>query len=135
MKLHLPVAIWVTAFVLSCGGNTPEQTMPGAEICDNGKDDNADGKTDCADPKCFTNAKCVGNTERCDNGIDDDGNGQTDCADASCEGADCGMGCQCAGGIRTESDCGDHLDNDGDNLSDCADPDCTSRPACSGAGG
>ncbi len=36
----------------------PASFDPTAEICDNGVDDNADGKADCADPTCSTAALC-----------------------------------------------------------------------------
>ncbi len=43
----------------------------GTEICDNHKDDNGDGKTDCADPQCFGSPLCCldlcdSNTTICD---------------------------------------------------------------------
>ncbi len=131
----LPVAI-TCALALACGGSmptTPNETGP--ETCDNGKDDNGDKKVDCADPKCFSSAKCKVAVERCDNGVDDDNNGNTDCLDGACAGADCGAGCVCSNMARTESNCGDGQDNDSDNLTDCADFDCRMRPPCGGTAG
>lgn len=55
----------------------------GAEICDNGVDDNDDGLVDCDEPSC-ENARGCG--EICDNGVDDDDDGLADCADAECSG-------------------------------------------------
>jgi predicted DsbA family dithiol-disulfide isomerase len=37
---------------------------PTAEICDNGKDDNGDGKVDCADPQCKEQLICRGETKK-----------------------------------------------------------------------
>ena len=49
--------------------------LPPREICDNGKDDDGDGKVDKEDPDC---------REICDNGKDDDGDGKTDLEDIDC---------------------------------------------------
>src|SRR4051812_45187229 len=135
MKSNLPLAVLFSAVALGCSTQPPDPPPLGPETCDNGKDDNGDGKTDCADPKCFTNAKCSSNLEKCDDGVDNDGNGQTDCADPSCDGADCAMGCACAGGVKTEAGCGDEVDNDHDGRTDCADSDCATQPPCNGTGG
>src|SRR3954470_11502055 len=105
MKSHLLPAALASVIALSCGGTNPGPGPLGPETCDNGKDDNGDGKTDCADPKCFTNAKCRVKVELCDNGVDDDGNGDTDCLDLACAGQDCGFGCTCNNLMRTESSC------------------------------
>ncbi|MBK7861674.1 MAG: hypothetical protein IPJ65_24270 [Archangiaceae bacterium] len=138
MKCHLTRAALLGAMALACAwacGGTPPETMLGAEICDNGKDDNGDKKTDCADPKCFSNAKCRVRLEICDNGLDDDVNGDVDCADLACQGQSCGIGCTCNGGARTESGCSDTQDNDGDNRTDCQDLDCAMVPPCGGGPG
>jgi hypothetical protein len=95
------------------------------EICDNGIDDDGDGKTDCADPKCMNSPMCK----------------PLDCStcivDAYCctIAASCGAGCTCAadaagGCMPAEMDCGDGTDNDGDGQIDCADSDCASAPGC-----
>ncbi len=56
-------------------------------MCNNGRDDNCDGRIDCADPTCTRDPVCcvpaVGG-EVCNNGVDDDCNGLVDCADPSC---------------------------------------------------
>ena len=121
--------------VAACGDKPPGPPVLGPEICDNKKDDNGDGKVDCADPKCFKDVKCSGTSERCDNGIDDNGNGKTDCMDPMCEGQACGPGCVCVFSVKSESDCGNQLDDDGDGLTDCADPDCAPFPICMDGGG
>ncbi|HCF57520.1 MAG TPA: hypothetical protein DFS52_05950, partial [Myxococcales bacterium] len=51
------------------------------EICDNGKDDDGDMKTDCADPDCRDAPECTAIAEICNNHEDDDGDGKIDCAD------------------------------------------------------
>lgn len=40
------------------GGTGAGGGSSGTEICDNHVDDNGDGKTDCADPRCFSFAQC-----------------------------------------------------------------------------
>ena len=57
------------------------------EICDNGTDDDGDGKIDCEDDDCVD--ACV---EDCDDGKDNDQDGATDCDDDECAGeAHCGV--------------------------------------------
>lgn len=69
-------------------------TAPAGEVCDNGIDDNNNGKIDCADSECVGVSYCrTLSPEICVNGADDDGNGQTDCADAACFGV---SGCESA---------------------------------------
>ena len=80
------------------------------ENCYDGKDNNGDGKVDCADPKCaFENDCKIENINfNCADGIDNDGDGSVDCADSECD---------CTG-IEI---CNNRLDDDGDGLIDCAD--------------
>jgi hypothetical protein len=44
--------------LVAAGCNCSTVTMSGAEICDNGRDDDLDGLVDCADPDCFTSPHC-----------------------------------------------------------------------------
>lgn len=51
------------ALVLTLGCGAPDSSAkvtPRPEDCANRRDDNGDGKTDCADPLCFLNAGCTG---------------------------------------------------------------------------
>ncbi len=59
-----------------------------AEVCDNGIDDDCDGRLDCEDGECHHDAACA---EDCSNGSDDDGDGHTDCDDPACADAE---GCE-----------------------------------------
>lgn len=81
------------------------------EICNNGLDDNHDGKIDCADEtSCPQTTACRGGLccqgkctsestpELCANGADDDCDGQKDCEDAKCAGQTCGAGKVCGTG-------------------------------------
>ena len=43
--------------ILALGCGTPQLKAP-VEVCDNDTDDDGDGKTDCADPACFSFAQC-----------------------------------------------------------------------------
>jgi hypothetical protein len=125
----------LAALAAGCGTTRPPGEL-GPETCDNKKDDNGDGKVDCADPKCFSDRRCSGSLEDCANGIDDNQNGKTDCEDALCSGQPCGDGCVCtSAGMAKETLCNNGLDDDDDTAADCQDPDCLAVPACSGAGG
>lgn len=53
------------------------------EICNNGLDDDGDGKIDCKDSDCFGNSVCP---EICYDHIDNNGDGKVDCADPQCTG-------------------------------------------------
>lgn len=121
------------------------------EICDNGVDDNADGKADCEDSECTGDPACP---EVCADGVDNNGDGLVDCDDPQCRDnpahPECGEtlcsdgqdndgdgqgDCadpDCFGktGCTAESLCADGEDNDGDGLSDCSDPDCADDAAC-----
>jgi|GEM_PF-6041826 len=127
------VAMMATTTLWACG-SPPLPPPVGDEDCSNKKDDNGDGKTDCADPKCFTAAVCGFRAEVCNNGLDDNDDGKTDCADPMCEAQLCGLGCTCVAGGKAESDCGDATDNDGDGFKDCSDPDCAGTSRCRDAG-
>lgn len=88
--------------------------VAGAEVCDDGFDNDFNGDTDCADAACMG----LPNGETaCFDGFDNDCDGTTDCADLDCQG---GM----------ETDCGDGNDNDCDGDTDCADADCAADAAC-----
>ncbi|MFZ5471046.1 MAG: hypothetical protein ACOZIN_16590 [Myxococcota bacterium] len=106
----------------SCSSSEPNPPQRKPELCDNGRDDNGDGKTDCADPDCFNHPSCLAKNEDCLNGVDDNGDGLTDCADPACLAAPrCVPGQEvCTGGV----------DEDDDGQVDCADPDCVADPAC-----
>jgi hypothetical protein len=74
-------------------------------ICDDGQDNDCDGKKDCADSDC-AGRTCGPNGKTCSGGV-----------------------CTCPGGQVKETSCGDGLDNDCDGLIDCADPDCRATSA------
>jgi hypothetical protein len=108
-------------------------------LCSDGRDNDCNGLTDCADTACGGLACATGRICRsgvctclldggvpqltetsCSDGVDNDCDGKVDCADSDCAGS---SSCR-------EYNCGDGLDNDGDGLIDCADPDCFVR-SCS----
>jgi hypothetical protein len=89
----------------------PEQS---ASSCGDGKDNDLDGKTDCADSECAR--YCVEDTQAtCHDGVDNDQNAKTDCRDPACT-AFCPESGMAA--------CADREDNDLDGKTDCDDPDC-----------
>lgn len=108
--------------------------------CEDGADNEGDGKTDCADPDCEGKAcgagcscKSLAKSESgCGDLQDNDGDGTTDCSDPDCNDLLCGQGCTCKSGGKSESGCGDGLDNDGDGAIDCADSDCEGRDCSTG---
>ncbi|RLG73273.1 MAG: hypothetical protein DRO11_00070 [Methanobacteriota archaeon] len=53
------------------------------EICNNGLDDDMDGKVDCEDPDCVDECN-ISDHEDCFNDTDDDGDGYVDCDDPDC---------------------------------------------------
>ncbi len=93
--------------------------------CSDGKDNDGDGLTDCADPDCKSNSisACKENTDaKCKDGLDNDGDGTTDCDDTDCK--DNPAITVCATKEDTNAKCSDGKDNDGDGKADCADEDC-----------
>jgi hypothetical protein len=73
------------------------------EVCNDGLDNNCDGKVDCAETACGnqtcklpsgfdgvcknSSCACPATAESCSNSIDDDCNGKVDCADGTCQPA------------------------------------------------
>jgi hypothetical protein len=114
------------AFQLSVGTAPPE-------VCDNGRDDDLDGRVDCLDPDCAAFPACMAcvptgpenTTAACADGRDNDCDGRTDCADPDC--AALPSCCRPSPEV-----CTDGRDNDCDGLTDCADPDCAGLPVCGG---
>ncbi|RMH44123.1 MAG: hypothetical protein D6689_03145 [Deltaproteobacteria bacterium] len=140
----------------STGGGA--DAVPAVETdCDDGLDNDFDGRFDCVDSDCDGVGRCESPAERtCDDGIDNDDNGVADCRDPSCDGVgtceftaertcddgidndgdgdiDC-LDFNCAGvagcEYAAERTCGDGIDNDVDGATDCDDSDCADRPAC-----
>jgi hypothetical protein len=62
-----------------------------SEICDDGSDNDGDGKVDCDDPDCSKDSTCGGTEKNCKDGVDNDNDGLTDCNDSDCAGK---QGCQ-----------------------------------------
>ncbi|MCB9795411.1 MAG: hypothetical protein H6741_22125 [Alphaproteobacteria bacterium] len=60
---------------------TDDSAAPTDEDCDNGRDDDLDGLTDCEDADCVEDRACQ---EVCGNRDDDDLDGLTDCEDEDC---------------------------------------------------
>ena len=74
----------------------------GTEDCNNGMDDDGDGRIDCADDECRRAENCYESS--CQNGIDDDNDGATDCDDTDCEGDPYCLGGCPAGSLQTVMD-------------------------------
>ncbi|MBN2020002.1 MAG: putative metal-binding motif-containing protein [Sedimentisphaerales bacterium] len=106
----------------NCGGNdcndNDPNINPGAtELCTNGKDDNCDGFTDCADSQCA----CAD--------ADGDGYGTTTSPCCPYAGIDCNDNDPNINPGATEV-CNNGKDDDCDLLVDCNDSDCSGDPCC-----
>jgi cysteine-rich repeat protein len=88
--------------------------------CQNGIDDDGDGRTDLADQGCLSASDTSERhpTRRCDNGRDDDGDGKLDFALAPLAAFDGDLGCASEGGTTEEPACQNGRDDDGDGLVD-----------------
>ncbi len=94
-------------------------------VCNDGVDNNSDGRIDCADPDCDQKACAVNGVagtcqnqvcnlpvctptnpvEICNNGIDDNCDGKVDCQDSACDGQNCKAGSPtflCKSGVCTD---------------------------------
>ena len=116
-----------------CDGQDEGTCVPTAtyEDCYSGKDDDCDGKVDCADPDCASVCTC--GPENCSDGLDNDCDGQVDCKDADCVSAtECKpvQGCTPQFPFFIEIICNDGVDNDCDGKVDCDDPDCKRPGDC-----
>ncbi len=104
--------------------------------CDNGRDDDKDGATDCADSDCSASAACTACSvtetpeASCADGADGDCDGNVDCADSDCAAHPSCQGCDPT--EVPETSCADGADGDCDGNVDCADSDCAEAPACQG---
>ncbi len=104
-----------------------------AALCQDKKDNDGDGKTDCADSDCKGFTFCVATQEytpsACKDGKDNDNDGKTDCDDTDCKGY-----YFCQKFENTTALCKDKKDNDGDGLIDCKDSDCQVFSFCQSGG-
>ncbi len=129
--IHAPIDEDKDGFLSNkCGGDDCDDhnnlVHPGAkEICDDRRDNDCNGKTDCNDPVCSTQPECrkCAARETCGNGVDDDCDGRVDCADPDCA---LEPACKCKG----PEICDDGIDNDCNNAVDCADSTCKNTKEC-----
>ncbi|HAN31307.1 MAG TPA: hypothetical protein DCQ06_06875 [Myxococcales bacterium] len=108
-RKHWSIAAWLTLLLTPVAlAAAPAQSQPDASTsapsssaaaqpssetqCADGKDNDGDSMTDCADQDCLKTDVCKadGNPEntnkRCSDWIDNDGNGAVDCDDSACGG-------------------------------------------------
>ena len=143
MKVKFLTIISVLALMLitlSCS-DTPS-TVTGKEVlkteevlaeqCQDGKDNDEDGKIDCEDEGCkgYVFCQTVTKTENtavdCNDQNDNDDDGKTDCDDEDCQGF-----VFCASKVEnTAVLCQDGLDTDEDGKTDCEDTDCQGFTFC-----
>jgi cysteine-rich repeat protein len=127
------------ASLAACGDNTTAKATQ--EICDNGVDDDGNGRVDCADPACLSAPVC----NRCGDGK---ATGREDCDGTDLRGKTCAdfgfnqgtLSCLASAciydlrGCSVVEICDNGKDDDGDGLVDCADPDCAASAACAVCG-
>jgi hypothetical protein len=108
-----------------CGSDTER-------ACQDGRDNDCDGLTDCDDPDCSNSLKCCRPTEipevSCSGGVDNDCDGKVDCDDTDCSAAKA-----CCSGNAAEvgaTACSDGVDNDCDGLTDCQESACAAQSTC-----
>src|SRR5512133_453371 len=144
------------------------------EDCDDGNDDDCNGRADCEDSECTTSSRCSTEAdedhdgdpaaidcndeddeishllnEDCDDGKDNNCDGRADCEDSECTSTsycsievdadddgelavdDCNDGDPRISHFLNE-DCDDGKDNDCDGMQDCDDPDCSAFSFCNG---
>ena len=115
---------------------TMRYMAPMPEVCDDGFDNDSDGRFDCNDSDCSADAACQATArymaplaEDCDDDTDNDGDGDIDCEDDECYAdANCRPTPRYMGPLPEQ--CDDGVDNEGDGDIDCADDDCDEDPAC-----
>ena len=115
------------SFAMGPGGGGPKPESK----CSDGKDNDKDGDTDCADGDCDGDPVCAGCTPNetpemtCDDTADNDCDGDTDCDDSDCAGDPACTTC-----MPVPEICTNLIDDDCDGNTDCDDGDCAGDPAC-----
>ncbi len=95
-----------------------------AQRCSDGKDNDENGLTDCAEPDCAIFEFCAElSEEACRDRVDNNRNGLIDCQDPGCLAY-----AQCT--EQPDGQCTDGLDNNADGLVDCQDFTCGAEPYC-----
>jgi hypothetical protein len=117
-----------------CNDNDRTVNPGAAEACLDGRDNNCDGRTDCADVACAGTPACgmcvPTGPEVCNDRLDNDCDRLADCADADCARTPACVACVPTGPEADPMACADGRDNDCNGLTDCADPLCARLPGC-----
>jgi len=137
-----PAALGLSLGLSGCGDLEPVPLYAApAEECADQRDNDGDGKVDCADSECASASECgavalysvpVERETACTDGADNDSDGVADCMDADCNGkTECQVVALYSAPVEVaETACADGLDGDGDGLTDCADSDCRGTDGC-----
>lgn len=119
-----------------------DEVIPGSEAgkCDDGLDNDCNGKIDCDDPVCNNDIACkppvctAGDKQDCYTGPTGTlGIGQCAGGKLTCAADGQSWGTSCDGQVVPGSEagkCGDGIDNDCNGIVDCKDPACNGDPAC-----
>lgn len=108
-ECYVTVQNCVNGLLQSC---VPKNPTP--EICNDGKDNDCDGKSDCADSECSSDASCIvpitctPSPEICNDGKDNDCDGYPDSYDSECtcdkySGKLCKEGMECRHGTKVNA--------------------------------
>ncbi|MBK6687419.1 MAG: hypothetical protein IPG45_23310 [Deltaproteobacteria bacterium] len=116
--------LWLAVCGCSLINSVDADRIP-IEVCDDGVDNDASGRSDCRDLACQDHPACATETtlDTCTDGRDNEPNGRFDCGEPSCQVF---AVCQERGGVS----CEDGLDNDQDGHLDCDDAACAFEPSC-----
>lgn len=144
LMLMFVLLFWGCSDTSEGGGDFTKENLQGeleqmellADQCQDGKDNDQDGKTDCDDDGCKGYTFCipelkVENTAvLCQDNLDNDDDSKKDCDDEDCQGFTF-----CVSEMSVENTatlCQDGKDNDDDLKKDCEDEDCQGFTFCSG---
>jgi hypothetical protein len=111
----------ICSLYVDCNDNDPMINPLASEVCNDSIDNDCDGKVDCIDNECATDAACIVCTDNDTDGYSVEG--------YSCGAVDCNDNDLAVSPGAVEH-CSDVIDNDCDGLVDCADADCNGDIAC-----
>ena len=112
--------------ICAADGNLSSSSASSVNICEDGEDNDGDGRSDATDDDCDSEYNLEEGTSSstasiCEDGEDNDGDGRSDATDDDCDSE---YNLEEGTSSSTASICGDGEDNDGDGSIDSTDVDC-----------